>query len=81
MVRWRLLMVVEVMLPRMIVQVALVAVVEHVVVCRDTQSIVVWFLFMLNISDCFSSLSATFNLILCKQFLSLDCLLLHHGRI
>lgn len=49
-------MVVEVILPRMIVQVALVvAVVEHVVVCRDTQSIVVWFLFILNISDCFSS--------------------------
>ena len=40
-VRWRLLMVVEVTLPRMIVQVALVVVVEHVVVCRDTQSIVV----------------------------------------
>jgi hypothetical protein len=43
-VRWRLLMVVEVILPRMIVQVALVVVVvvvEHVVVCRDTQSIVV----------------------------------------
>ena len=55
-VRWRLLMVVEVILPRMTVQVALVAVVEHVVVCRDTQSIVVWFLFMLNISDCSSIL-------------------------
>jgi len=55
-VRWRLLMVVEVILPRMTVQVALVAVVEHVVVCRDTQSIVVWFLFMLNISDCSSLL-------------------------
>ena len=49
-------MVVEVILPRMIVQVALVVVVEHVVVCRDTQSIVVWFLFMLNISDCSSIL-------------------------
>ena len=55
-VRWRLLMVVEVILPRMIVQVALVVVVERVVVCRDTQSIVVWFLFMLNISDCSSLL-------------------------
>jgi len=55
-VRWRMLMVVEVILPRMTVQVALVAVVEHVVVCRDTQSIVVWFLFMLNISDCSSLL-------------------------
>jgi len=53
---WRLLMGVEVILPRMIVQVALVVVVEHVVVCRDTQSIVVWFLFMLNISDCSSLL-------------------------
>lgn len=49
-------MVVEVILPRMIVQVALAAVGEHVVVCRDTQSIVVWFLFMLNISDCSSLL-------------------------
>ena len=53
---WRLLMGVEVILPRMIVQVALVVVVERVVVCRDTQSIVVWFLFMLNISDCSSLL-------------------------
>jgi len=55
-VRWRLLMVVEVILPRMVIQVALVVVVEHVVVRRDTQSIVVWFLFMLNISDCSSLL-------------------------
>lgn len=52
-------MVVEVILPRMIVQVALVAVGQHVVVCRDTQSIVVWFLFMLNISD--------FSFLLCRQ--------------
>jgi hypothetical protein len=49
-------MVVEVILPHMTVQVALVAVVEHVVVCRDIQSIVVWFVFMLNISDCSSLL-------------------------
>ena len=45
--RLKLHMVGGVMLPRMIVQVALV--VEHAVVCQGTLSIVVWVVFMLKI--------------------------------
>lgn len=72
-------MVVEVMLPHMTV--ALVAsVVEHAVVSPGIRSIVVWFGFMLKTMFTFF-FACNLNFNHCKQFLSLDCLLLHHGRI